>query len=213
MDRDEALTLLRAHKPALAQRFGVVDIALLDRPPAVRRRPRATLTSWSPLTDPRPPSAISVPSSTWKISCAALSIWSRTKRCARSCGPMSRRKPSVCRTSREQRQWRLYVSDMIEFAEKVQTYTEGMDRTAFLTDSRTYDATLRNLELIGEAAIHVQTGIREAHPEVPWRTLVGMRNRIIHGYLGLDTDLIWDIIQQDIPALLPALRRMAETAE
>ena len=116
-------------------------------------------------------------------------------------------------SSREQRQWRLYVDDMIEFAEKAQSYTEGMDQTAFVTDSRTYDATLRNLELIGEAATHIPTAIREAHPEVPWRTMVGVRNRIIHGYLGIDSDLIWDIIQKDIPVLLPSLRQMAEAAE
>lgn len=88
-----------------------------------------------------------------------------------------------------------------------------MDQTAFVTDSRTYDATLRNLELIGEAATHIPTAIREAHPEVPWRTMVGVRNRIIHGYLGIDSDLIWDIIQKDIPVLLPSLRQMAEAAE
>lgn len=73
----------------------------------------------------------------------------------------------MCSSSREQRQWRLYVDDMIGFAEKAQSYTEGMDQTAFLTDSRTYDATLRNLELIGEAATHIPTAIRDAHPEVP----------------------------------------------
>ncbi len=119
----------------------------------------------------------------------------------------------MCSSRREQRQWRLYVNDMIGFAEKAQSYTEGMDQTAFVTDSRTYDATLRNLELIGEAATHIPTAIREAHPEVPWRTMVGVRNRIIHGYLGIDSDLIWDIIQKDIPVLLPSLRQMAEAAE
>ena len=115
--------------------------------------------------------------------------------------------------SAEQRQWRLYVNDMIEFSQKVQTYTQDMNQSDFLADSRTYDAVLRNLELIGEVATHIPDAIREAHPQIPWRTIIGTRNRIIHGYLGIDTDLIWNIVKEDIPALLPALRKMAETVE
>ncbi len=99
---------------------------------------------------------------------------------------------------------------MIEFSEKVQAYTDGMNQSNFLADSRTYDATLRNLELIGEAATHIPAAVREAHPQIPWRTIIGARNRIIHGYLGIDTDLIWDIVQKDIPALLPALKQIAK---
>ena len=102
---------------------------------------------------------------------------------------------------------------MLECSEKVQTYAEGMNKSDFLADSRTYDATLRNLELIGEAATHIPDAIREANPQIPWRTIIGARNRIIHGYLGIDTDLIWDIVQEDISALLPALRKMVETTE
>ena len=111
------------------------------------------------------------------------------------------------------REWRLYVNDMIEFAEKVQFYTDGMDQDAFVSDVLTYDATLRNLELIGEAATHVPDAVRKAHPEIPWRTIVGMRNRVAHGYVRIDNDIVWDIIQNDIPALLPALRRIAETTD
>ena len=79
-----------------------------------------------------------------------------------------------------------------------------MDQDTFVSDDLTYDATLRNLELIGEAATHIPDAIREAHPEIPWRTIVGARNRIAHGYLGIDDD----IIQNDIPALLQALRQI-----
>ena len=115
--------------------------------------------------------------------------------------------------SQEPREWRFYVNDMIEFAEKVQLFTDGMDQDTFISDALTYDATLRNLELIGEAATHIPEVIREAHPEIPWRTVVGTRNRIAHGYLGIDNDIVWDIIQNDIPALLPALRRIPGVTE
>ncbi len=114
---------------------------------------------------------------------------------------------------REQREWRFYVNDMIEFAEKVQSFTDGMDQDTFVSDTLTYDATLRNLELIGEAATHIPDAVRETYPEIPWRTIVSTRNRIAHGYLGIDNDIIWDIIQNDIPALLLSLRRIAEGTE
>ena len=73
-----------------------------------------------------------------------------------------------------------------------------------------YDATLRNLELIGEAATHTPEEIRDAHDEIPWRMIIATRNRLIHGYLGIDDDTLWSIIQDDVPALLPLLKALKE---
>ena len=111
----------------------------------------------------------------------------------------------------ESREWRFYVNDMIEFAEKILSYTEGMDQAAFVADSLRYDATIRNLELIGEAATHVPRSVRDTFPDVPWRAMVGLRNRLIHGYEGIDNDIIWTIIQDAVPKLLPALRNLLNT--
>ena len=111
----------------------------------------------------------------------------------------------------EDRDWRLYAGDMIEFAEKVLAYTSGMEQATFVADSLTYDATLRNMELIGEAAAHIPNEIRDKYPEIQWRSIVATRNRLAHGYLGLDDDVIWDIIQTDITELLPALRNLLNT--
>ena len=118
----------------------------------------------------------------------------------------------MCEHRDETRHWELYVRDMIEFAEKVLSYTKGMDQERFITDTRTYDATLRNIELIGEAATHVPRHVREAHPEIEWRRIVATRNRVAHGYLGIDDDVVWDVIQSDIPDLLPKLRSLSESA-
>ena len=109
------------------------------------------------------------------------------------------------------REWRFYVRDMIEFCEKVLSYTEGLDQATFTADPRTYDATLRNLELIGEAATHIPSEIREAHPDIPWRAIVGMRNRLAHGYLNISDDIIWSGIQDAIPELLPSLQDLLHT--
>ena len=113
----------------------------------------------------------------------------------------------------EERSWRLYIQDMIDFGEKVLSYTEGLDQDAFIADELTYDATLRNLELIGEAATHIPNEVREAHPEIQWRDIIGTRNRLAHGYLGIDDDVIWDIIQTDVPKLLPELRNLLNTTD
>lgn len=108
------------------------------------------------------------------------------------------------------REWRFYIDDMIHFAEKVVAYTAGLDQQAFVASSLVYDATVRNLELIGEAATHVPDAIRAAHPNVPWRLVVATRNRLIHGYLGIDNDTLWSIVVSDVPALLPRLREVKD---
>ena len=111
----------------------------------------------------------------------------------------------------EGRAWRFYVQDMLEFGQKVLSYTDGMDEASFVADVRTYDATLRNIELIGEAATHVPDEVREAHSEVEWREIVGVRNRLAHGYLQISDRVIWSIVQDAIPNLLPKLRLLLDS--
>ena len=90
------------------------------------------------------------------------------------------------------------------------SYTEGLEQADFISRGLVYDATLRNLELICEAATQVPTEIRSKNPEVPWRLIIATRNRLIHAYLGIDDDTIWSIIQDDIPLLLPALEKIKD---
>jgi uncharacterized protein with HEPN domain len=73
-----------------------------------------------------------------------------------------------------EREWRFYLSDMIRFAENVLTYSNGLDQATFESTGLNYDATLRNLELIGEAATHIPAEIREAYASVPWRQIIGI---------------------------------------
>ena len=112
---------------------------------------------------------------------------------------------------RENRDWRFYIQDMLEFGEKVQSYTDGLNQDAFIADGRTYDATLRNIQLIGEAATHIPPAVRESYPDVPWRTIVGTRNRLAHSYLHISDSVIWSIIQDAIPTLLLQLRTLLDS--
>lgn len=108
------------------------------------------------------------------------------------------------------REWRFYLDDMLAFAEKVVAYTDGLSHAEFVTGGLEYDAALRNLELIGEAATHVPETVRKAHPQIPWRKIIATRNRLIHGYLGIDNDTLWSIIRDDVPAFASQLRALKE---
>ena len=112
-----------------------------------------------------------------------------------------------------ERDWRLYVDDMISFAEKVLAYTEGMDQPRFESSNLNYDASIRNLELIGEAATRIPLSIRDATAHISWRQIIATRNRLIHGYLGIDNDTLWSIIQDEIPSLLDELRTLKKSAD
>jgi uncharacterized protein with HEPN domain len=112
-----------------------------------------------------------------------------------------------------QREWRFYVADMLEFAEKVLVYTDGLDQEKFVSSGLNYDATVRNLSMIGEAATHIPEHVRTFAHQIDWRQVIGTRNRLIHGYLGLDNEIIWDIIQNEIPELIKQLTALIKASD
>ena len=107
-----------------------------------------------------------------------------------------------------EREWRFYLDDMIGFAKNVLTYSAGFDQVTFETTGLNYDATLRNLELLGKAATHIPTEVREANPSIPWRLVIATRNRLIHACFGIDNDTLWSIIQDDVSTLLDDLKKL-----
>ena len=104
------------------------------------------------------------------------------------------------------RDWQQYAEDMIRFAQRALTYVEGMDLEDFLADERTYDAVLRNIELIGEAATHVPFEVREVQQAIEWGNIIGTRNQLAHVYLGIDNDIVWDVLISNLPTLIGQLR-------
>ncbi len=113
---------------------------------------------------------------------------------------------------RGQRSWRDSVQDMINFCNRVLDHTAGLDRQLVVSTQIVYDATLRNLTLIGQAAAQVPDNVRGAHPEIPWRKIVGARNHMMHRYFVIDDELIWEMVTVDVPALLPQLRSLLESS-
>jgi len=109
-----------------------------------------------------------------------------------------------------------YIDHIQQAATDACDFVEGLDKDDFLDDKRTQQAVIMSLIIIGEAATKVMDGYAEfieAHPEVPWRSMRGMRNRIAHGYFDINLDVVWETVQTALPALLeqlPAVRQDAE---
>ncbi len=102
----------------------------------------------------------------------------------------------------------LLLSDIIESIDRVTQYIEGMSFDSFSSDQRSVDAVVRNLEIIGEAANRLPDDFKEKHSQVEWYKVVGLRNRIIHDYFGIDLQIIWQIIHVDLPLLRQILSMM-----
>jgi uncharacterized protein with HEPN domain len=98
-----------------------------------------------------------------------------------------------------------YVLDMLLSARQALEYVDGTTRDEFLEDTRTQDAVLRRLEVIGEAATRVSGALRDRHPDIPWRAMAGMRNRLIHEYFRVDLDVVWVVVREELLPLAAAL--------
>ncbi len=95
----------------------------------------------------------------------------------------------------------LLLKDMLESIRLIGTYVDGMEIDAFLADRRTIDAVVRNIEIIGEAGNMVPEDFRLQHPEIPWKRIRGMCNRIVHEYFGIDREIVWNIVVNDLPEM------------
>jgi len=106
---------------------------------------------------------------------------------------------------------RLYLIHIAECIQRIEQYTsEG--REAFLIDTRTQDAVLRNLQPLAESTQRVSAELKALHSEVEWRGIAEFRNVIVHDYLGVDVEEIWDIVQDDLPDLKAKVRAILEAA-
>jgi len=100
------------------------------------------------------------------------------------------------------------VEKLAAYSEKVIRYCEGLDHGQFAADTKLVEACVFNLSQMGELANRVDESFAQEHPEIPWRLLYGLRNRIVHDYEGVNLQLIWEIIQDDLPQLLTSLRKI-----
>jgi uncharacterized protein with HEPN domain len=103
------------------------------------------------------------------------------------------------------REWQSYLADIKTASEKVTRFTAGMDREAFFGDDRTYHAVIHCLLIVGEAVKHIPDHVRQEMPEVEWRKIAGMRDWLAHVYFSINDDILWDVIERKVPALLQSI--------
>ena len=104
----------------------------------------------------------------------------------------------------------MYLMDMTESCEKVLRFTHGLTQAEFTADEKTYDAVVRNLEIVGEAAKQVSQEVRTKLPQVEWRKIAGLRDMLAHAYFGIDNVILWDVVQNKVPELLTLLNNFLD---
>ncbi len=107
--------------------------------------------------------------------------------------------------------WRQSVQDMIVFCERILDHTTGIDQSTMVARRLAYDAVLWNIALLGEATRNVPDAVKALYPAIPWSVIGGTRDKIIHQYWGIDSDIVWDIVRNDVPDLLPRLTQIVES--
>lgn len=103
---------------------------------------------------------------------------------------------------------KLYLHDIKEAIGKIESYTRQIVFDEFKKDAKTIDAVVRNIEIIGEAARHIPSEIRIRHIEIPWKEIIGTRSKVIHEYFGVDEEILWKTVTEDIPQLKKQIEKI-----
>ena len=107
----------------------------------------------------------------------------------------------------------MYLQDVAESCDKILRFTAGLSQSDLIGDDKTYDAVVRNLEIIGEAAKHISEDLRGQMPDIEWRKAAGLRDMLAHAYFGIDNDILWDVVQNKVPQLAKATRAFLNRRE
>ncbi len=105
-------------------------------------------------------------------------------------------------------EWTLFIKDILSAIDKIERYTANLTLAQFRKNEVLIDAVIRNLEIIGEASSHIPSFIRNAHPEIPWRQIISLRNFLIHEYFYVELSIVWQTIQIHLPELKQQLMKL-----
>ncbi len=105
---------------------------------------------------------------------------------------------------------RLYLDDILEALIKIERFVKDLSLSEFKQDARTVDAVVRNFEIIGEAAKQLPEDIRQSYPDVEWKEMAGMRNKLIHAYFHVNLEVVWKTARQRVPKLRSVVQRVSD---
>jgi len=108
------------------------------------------------------------------------------------------------------RDYKLYLKDILDAIESIEKFVEGMNFEEFMKDDKTTSAVIRKFEIIGEATKQIPDEVRQKYPEILWKEMAGMRDKLIHFYFGIDYKLVWESIKKRIPVVKPLVREIME---
>jgi uncharacterized protein with HEPN domain len=108
------------------------------------------------------------------------------------------------------RDWQCYLDDILEACQRARNYSTGLDQSGLVNHQMAYDAVLRNLEIIGEAAKRIPPEVRLMMPKIEWTKIAGMRDWLAHGYFQVNADIVWDVIEHKLPELEQAIQNFKE---
>ncbi|MBO8182557.1 MAG: DUF86 domain-containing protein [Archaeoglobus sp.] len=111
------------------------------------------------------------------------------------------------------RTYRDYLEDILSSIQEIGEFTEGMDFEKFVKDRKTVNAVIRSLEVMGEAVKKIPSDLRNKYPEIPWKYIAGMRDKLIHEYHGVDLEIVWKVVEMEIPPLKPKFEKILEELE
>ena len=104
----------------------------------------------------------------------------------------------------------IYLRHIIDAFVQIEDYMDGVSHDEFFSDKLLQDGVIRQLEIMGEAARNVSEDLRSENPQIPWRQMIGLRNRMIHAYFNVNLQIIWEIIQGDLPNLKRETKRILD---
>lgn len=105
---------------------------------------------------------------------------------------------------------KLYLDDIVNSIKNIEDYIKGMSFSEFTHDRKTIDAVVRNIEIIGQAARNIPQEVTAEYPALPWKEMVSMRNKVLHEYFGIDMEILWKTIKEDLPNLKEKIKAIRE---
>lgn len=108
------------------------------------------------------------------------------------------------------RNYTIFIKDIWKSIESIEEFVKELNYEDFKKDDKTVSAVIRKLEIIGEATKNIPKDIQKKHPKLNWRGMSGMRDKLIHEYFGVDTEILWEVIKEDIPSIKPLIKKILE---
>jgi uncharacterized protein with HEPN domain len=113
----------------------------------------------------------------------------------------------------KRRDYRDYLQDILDAVNDIESFVGSMSYENFRKDRKTLNAVVRSIEIIGEASKNIPDALKVKHKELPWKQMTGMRDKLIHAYFGVDVEILWKAVKENIPPLKQLIQKMLEDQE